>query len=210
MRQPTRPNRRIDPVTDIRIVALDPAGYRRSPWKNGGGVTIDIADAYRAGAAPGDWGGMLWRFGRTTIATSAPFSDLSGFDRVQVVVAGRGLVLETPAGEIDLRAPFRPARFPGETPIVSRLEAGPVEVVNLIGAREAGRIDMQILTPDRPLELGAGTHVAYAPIGRVELSCGQRALILAEHHALRIEAAERAVARCALGTAVVASIGKLS
>jgi len=26
------------------IALLDPASYRRTPWKNGGGVTIDIAE----------------------------------------------------------------------------------------------------------------------------------------------------------------------
>jgi uncharacterized protein len=34
---------------------LDPANYRRTPWKSGGGVTIDIAGGYRLGAASSDW-----------------------------------------------------------------------------------------------------------------------------------------------------------
>ena len=38
------------------ITLLDPAGYRRTPWKNGGGVTVDIAEHKDA-----------WRFGRTPI-----------------------------------------------------------------------------------------------------------------------------------------------
>src|SRR5262245_30603214 len=102
------------------ITPIDPAQYRRTPWKNGGGVTIDIAE---------DDG---WRFGRTPITAPGPFSDYTGFDRAQVLVSGCGLVLETPDGEIDVRTPFKPVTFAGETPIVSRLEAGPVEVVNLI------------------------------------------------------------------------------
>ena len=31
----------------MAITRLDPATYRRTPWKNGGGVAVDIADAYR-------------------------------------------------------------------------------------------------------------------------------------------------------------------
>ncbi len=27
----------------MSITLLSPAGYRRFPWKNGGGVTVDIA-----------------------------------------------------------------------------------------------------------------------------------------------------------------------
>ena len=98
------------------------------------------------GFAPGSWEGMIWRFGRTAIVTPGPFSDLSGYDRQQVLVSGSGLVLETPAGEIDVRQPFKPVRFAGETRIVSRLEAGPVEVVNLIGDRSRVSIDLSCLS----------------------------------------------------------------
>ena len=113
----------------MTLLRLDPAHYITTPWKNGGGVTVDIA-----------FEGETWRFGRTPIVAPGAFSDYRGFDRVQVLVAGSGLVLQTPDGEIDVRQPFRPVHFAGETPIVSRLEAGPVEVVNLIGDRSRVRI----------------------------------------------------------------------
>jgi environmental stress-induced protein Ves len=193
-------------VTGLRIVTLDPAGYRTTPWKNGGGVSTDIADAYRSGAAPGDWRGVLWRFGRTTIAAPAPFSDLTGFDRIQVVVRGRSLVLETHSGEIDLREPFRPARFRGEPPILSCLEAGPVEVVNLIGARADVRIDMRVLRAGEECAFGRGMHVAYARVEPAQLTCGEHDVTLSDHHALRIEVAESAWARCARGIVVIGSI----
>src|SRR5882757_9155297 len=138
------------------ITRLDPASYRRTPWKNGGGITIDIAEAYREGVAPGGWEGMVWRFGRTAITTPGPFSDLSGCDRVQAVVAGQGLVLVAPDHEIDVRRPFVPVRFAGETPIVSRLEAGAVEVVNLIGDRSIVRIDLSVLEAGETRRLGPG------------------------------------------------------
>ena len=59
------------------VARLDPKAYRRTPWKNGGGVTIDIADDYAPGTPPGSWSGMLWRFGRTQIVTPAPFDCLA-------------------------------------------------------------------------------------------------------------------------------------
>ena len=84
-------------MTALRIEPLDPSDYRHTPWKNGGGVTVDIVLVT-------DKDAEVWRFGRTPIVQPGPFSDYSGFDRVQVLVAGSGLVLKTPEGEIDVFA----------------------------------------------------------------------------------------------------------
>jgi environmental stress-induced protein Ves len=144
-----------------RVTRLDPQTYRRTPWKNGGGVTIDIADAYAPDAAPGSWSGMLWRLGRTEIVAPGPFSDLSGYDRILTVIGGRGLVLEVAGGAaLDVREPFAPVRFRGEDRIMSRLEAGPVAVLNLISNRQHN-IDVVILTADaHPLK--AAITIVYA------------------------------------------------
>jgi environmental stress-induced protein Ves len=194
-------------MTEIRIARIDPVAYRRTPWKNGGGITIDIAEAYREGVVPGAWEGMIWRFGRTAIARPGPFSDLSGYDRVQAVVAGHGLVLVAPAHEIDLRRPFAPMRFAGETPIVSRLEAGPVEVVNLIGDRSAVSVDMRVLEGEQALQLAAGTHIAYCPAGVAAFDCRGTRYELAQDHALRIEFVGKVTIGGVSGRMLVASIG---
>src|SRR5690606_5994937 len=109
----------------------------------------------------------------------------TGFDRVQVLVSGSGLVLETPRGEIDVRQPFRPVRFAGETPIVSRLEAGPVEVVNLIGARAHVKIDITVLDEDRTLLLQPGPHIVYSPPGDAVVAVQGNERRLASDYALR-------------------------
>jgi len=190
----------------VFITRLDPTGYRHTPWKNGGGVTIDIAEAYREGVAPGAWEGMIWRFGRTAITGPGPFSDLSRYDRVQVVIAGQGLVLVAPDHEIDVRLPFVPVRFAGETPIVSRLEAGAVEVVNLIGDRSIVAIDMRVLEAGQALPLAAGTHIAYCPVGVAALDCWGMRYDLAQDHALRIEVGDEATIGGASGRLLVAGI----
>jgi environmental stress-induced protein Ves len=177
------------------ITLLDPAHYRRTPWKNGGGSTIDIADK-----------GDIWRFGRTPITTSGPFSDYTGFDRLQVLVAGRGLVLETPDGEIDVRTPFRPVRFAGETPIKSRLEAGPVEVVNLIGARSTVRIALEVLKPGLLQAVGPGTHVVYAADRAAALEIDGQGRRLATDHALHIELTSPTMIACTDGMLLLGSI----
>lgn len=193
-------------ASEVRIVAIDPATYRHTPWKNGGGVTVDIAESLLPGFPPGSWEGMIWRFGRTAITAPGPFSDLSGFDRQQVLVSGLGLVLETAAGEIDVRRPFRPVRFAGETPIVSRLEAGPVEVVNLIGDRSRVSIDLSCLAGGASRSCRVGVHIIYAATSPCEMVMNGKTCRLAIGHAMYIDAGERLAVASRLGTAIVASI----
>jgi environmental stress-induced protein Ves len=175
-----------------RMTLLQPSGFRRSPWKNGGGTTMDIAEANRPGHAPGDWAGMLWRFGRTAIVAAGPFSDLAGCDRAQVVVRGEGLVLELPDGEIDVRKPWSPVRFRGEDRITSRLEAGPVEVVNLIADREQYEIDLQALAAGAMHLCSRGTHILYAADGPSTIAIAGEEHALAPDHGLIIEVTDRA------------------
>jgi environmental stress-induced protein Ves len=177
------------------ITRIDPSQYRRTPWKNGGGVTVDIAEQ-----------DDVWRFGRTPITAAGPFSDYTGFDRLQVLVAGRGLVLDTPDGEIDVRTPFKPVRFTGETPIVTRLEAGPVEVVNLIGARDKVRLALDVITAGSTLNLEAGTHLAYAAHGALTLEVDGKPLELALDHALRVDTPSPTMIACTGGVLLLGSI----
>jgi uncharacterized protein len=188
----------------MTVRLLPPATYARVPWKNGGGVSTTIAGERLPGVAPGDWAGVVWQFGRTAIVTPAPFSDLAGFERLQVVVAGEGLFLDTPAGAIDLSRPFTVARYDGGTPIVSRLASGPVEVVNLMARRDRARVDMRVLRAGEAAALPAGAHVLYAPAGAAALTIDGKPFDLPEDHALRIDAA--ASATCRAGVLIAASI----
>ena len=178
-----------------KVTSLGPQDYRRTPWKNGGGVTTDIAHESE-----------IWRFSRTPITVPGPFSDYAGFDRMQVLVSGRGLVLETPEGEIDVRAPFKPVRFPGELAIVSRLEAGPVEVLNLLGDRARVGLDLVVLETGASRYLGPGLHIAYCPDGSAVVRLEKERHALAADHALRLEQAEGALLACKSGRIVLGSV----
>ncbi len=58
--------------------------YRRMPWKNGGGETVEIAIA-PAGAS---LDAFDWRISMACVASSGPFSRLPGIDRTLAVLAG--------------------------------------------------------------------------------------------------------------------------
>lgn len=174
-------------MTDHAIL-LTPEDYRSTPWKNGGGVSLDIASAHEPGAAPESFDGMLWRFGRTSILQPGPFSDLAGFERLQLVLNGSGLVLQTPDGEIDLREALQPVRYDGGLPVTTRLENGPVEVINLIADREQCDIDMRVLKAGNgAVALPAGASILYTPDAPSAVRAGGRRFELATGHALRCD-----------------------
>jgi environmental stress-induced protein Ves len=181
------------------ITLLDPDRYVRTPWKNGGGVSVDIASD-----------GDVWRFGRTPITAAGPFSDYTGFDRMQVLVAGRGLVLETPEGDIDVREPFKPVRFAGESRIMSRLEAGPIEVVNLMGDRGRVRIDLVVLNAGETRRLVPAVHIAHCPTGRAVLRLQEGEYDLPADGGLRIEGTGEMIAICSAGRIVMGSVVRVS
>jgi environmental stress-induced protein Ves len=167
------------------FVLLDPGGYRRMPWKNGGGVTVDIAGEHRPGADPAGWDGMIWRFGRTRIERPGPFSDLSGYDRILAVVEGRGLLLR-PEGRapLDVREPFKPVRFPGEWTIASELTEGPVGVVNLIAGRTLCAIDLAFPAPGAAF---FGARCVVLALDDAVLDIGATAKPLGRDFALRFD-----------------------
>ncbi len=189
-----------------RLTPLPPESFRSKPWKNGGGVTHDIADASRPGADPAGWEGMVWRLGRTAIVQPGPFSDLTGYERLQAVIVGSGLVLEGASGEIDLRRPFTPVRYDGGLPLVSRLENGPVEVVNLIVDRALCRADLAAPEPGETLALAPAIHILYAPGEAVTARCGSEAIALTGGHALRIDAEADGSLMVEAGRALLATI----
>nr|GAJ30926.1 hypothetical protein BDOA9_0100980 [Bradyrhizobium sp. DOA9] len=182
---------------------LNPEDYTRSPWKNGGGVFTDIADAHRADAPRKDWDSLLWRFASTPIVAPGPFSHMPGIDRLQMVVEGRGLVLKSP----DEREPFTTVRFTGELEIVTALEAGPVEVVNLMARRGAAEIGLVALKqPGDHRHLAAGTHLVYAPRGECRIRLDDEDFVVPRTGTLKLELDGSSQLSLVAGPAVLGSI----
>lgn len=188
-------------MTEIEV--LDPAGYSRVPWKNGGGISVEIA---REGGVGWADHGLAWTYGRTSIVAAGPFSDLSGFERLQVVIKGTGLVLVSPSGEIDLRTPFRPQRYDGGLPIVTRLENGAVEVANLIADRRRFRIDMHVIAPGAALSCRPGWHIVHAADAAATVEFSGETYSVLEDHAVRLHVQIPTLLSVAAGRVVVASI----
>ena len=190
----------------MKTTLLKSEDYTRSPWKNGGGIFTDIAGAWRADAPAKDWSSLLWRFASTPIVAPGPFSHMPGIDRLQMVVDGRGLVLKSPAQDLDEREPFTTVRFTGETEIVTALEAGPVQVVNLMARRGAAEIALVALREPGERQLAAGTHLVYAARGDCSIRLGLEDFSLSHEGTLRVELATASGLTLVSGLAVLASI----
>lgn len=190
----------------MKTTLLTPEDYTRSPWKNGGGIFTDIAGAWRTEAAVKDWSSLLWRLASTPIVAPGPFSHMPGIDRLQMVVNGRGLVLKSPTQEFDEREPFTTVRFTGEMEIVTALEEGPVEVVNLMARRGAAEIELVALMDPGTRQLAAGTHLVYAARGDCRVRLDGEDFAIPGTGTLRIDLTEASPLALVAGLVVLGSV----
>ena len=187
------------------VVPLPQRSFAVRPWKNGGGVATDIAGAMKPSARSDDWDGLLWRFGRTSIVRPGPFSDLRGYRRLQMVIEGRGLMLDHVGGCIDLAEPLTVASYYGGLPVTSRLLCGPVEVLNLIADDASLDSGMSALSPGSDAVVqAAATVVAYALPGGVSCVVGGQSIELPAGDAAQLALTETARIHCASGLLVIA------
>lgn len=108
------------------------------PWKNGGGVTRDIA-VFPEGANDADF---LWRASLATIAASGPFSPFPGVDRAFLLLRGKLAIAIGDQVEQHIR-PGAPALiFGGEEPVAARPVAGSCTALNIMARH--GRVSAKV------------------------------------------------------------------
>ena len=158
----------------IRIITPDQ--FNTAPWKNGGGITHEIATAPVAN-------GFAWRLSIAEVTRNGPFSRFDGMQRILTVIEGAGMHLDSEAETIAAR-PGEPCRFPGELALEGKLIAGPVHNFNLIYDANALQADVQLITDQAPpTQTGTNEtqHALYALsaaaiIGETRLEQGHVAL----------------------------------
>ncbi|MEV7339717.1 HutD family protein [Streptomyces sp. NPDC093544] len=168
---------------------LLPAAERVAvPWKNGGGVTREIAVSPE-GAGMGDF---AWRVSLAEVAADGPFSPFPDVDRTLTVVQGAGMDL-TVGGERRLvNSLYVPQDFRGDIPTDCRLLDGPVVNLNVMWRRSAARrpptvavVRGRLSLPAAPaliVALDGPTEVAGLTLGRYDaaLLTGEGAVLRAE------------------------------
>lgn len=111
---------------DVARRLIRRADYREVPWKNGGGLTLDIW-TFPEGARQeeADVGISI-----APIVASGPFSVFPGIERHITLIEGDGITLVFEGAEQRL-VRLTPFVFDGGDAPVSRLEDGPVRVLNV-------------------------------------------------------------------------------
>ena len=115
----------------IRI--LRASGYRSMPWKNGGGVTTEIA------IYPRDAGldAFHWRVSMASVSSDGPFSTFTGTDRTLAVLEGEGIRLAIDGRDpVLLTGASEPLSFPADVPTEGTLKHGPILDLNVMVSRD--------------------------------------------------------------------------
>ena len=110
---------------------LRAADRRGVPWKNGGGLTREVA-AHPAGS---DLGNFDWRVSLAEVRCGGPFSCFPGIDRQLAVLSGR-LQLSIAGRDAQGLSSDTPAiSFSGEVPVYAEPRQDPVTDLNVMTRR---------------------------------------------------------------------------
>ncbi|MEO4049203.1 HutD family protein [Pseudomonas sp. CAU 1711] len=155
------------------------------PWKNGAGITRELAVA-PAGAGLDDF---AWRISCAQVDAGGPFSRFAGVDRSLAVLEGHGLRLRLAGREHRLGACQPPLAFAGEDEASAELLDGPVGDLNVMTRRDAWRHRLQHLHlcgTQRP-ELIADLLFIYCRHGDLQLRWPERTLEIGPGQGLLLE-----------------------
>jgi environmental stress-induced protein Ves len=134
-------------------------------WRNGGGVTREIA-AGPAGAGMADFD---WRISLVDVTESGPFSGFRDVDRIITTAQGQGMELSVAGAPAVVAKPFEPFAFPGDAETGCRLPDGPVVNLNVMTRR--GRASATV----RTIHAGRDRVALEAPPGGAVLAAPSRA-----------------------------------
>lgn len=158
---------------------LTAAARIASPWKNGGGVTREIA-AFPAGASVSDFD---WRVSSAEVHLAGSFSAFSDVDRTLCVLEGELVLSVHGQAAVALDVDSAPFTFPGDVPTHGAPQGGLVVDLNVMTRRSryAARVRRLEVLDVLPVTLEAHTTLIYACTSVVvTVEAGQWTLLRAD------------------------------
>ena len=168
---------RYAPDLETSLVRAD--DLRPVAWKNGGGITREIA-AQPQGST---FESFLWRISMADVAADGRFSTFSGIDRVLTVIDGGTMILVDTAEEIRHAVrPFEPFQFSGETPMHARLPDGAIRDFNLMYRRGLAQGHTDVRRSTQRLESNAASTILHCAGGSYRISTAAPSNTYLLHH----------------------------
>lgn len=127
---------------------LNPDEFQTNLWKNGGGVTHEIA-RHPVGDS---W---KWRISIAEVGVDGRFSLFPGMTRILTVIDGAGIDLLSADGVLEARS-SRPVQFSGDFDVTAKLVGGPVCNLNLIYDAKAIEPAVEVVLGPALLSCAAG------------------------------------------------------
>ena len=169
------------------------------PWKNGGGVTREVA------RWPQDGDDFAWRISIADVAAGGPFSNFPGIDRVIIRIGEAPLVLAV-EGEMRNLERFVPFAFSGEAATSATLPHGATRDLNVMTRRDRITADVRVRTLGDADRLTPPTGARLAVIV-LQGTVGSGSTELGEHDALVGQIDEPLPVNGAGALIVVATLG---
>ncbi|NQY36534.1 MAG: HutD family protein [Alteromonadaceae bacterium] len=121
------------------IKIIPPNQFKEIPWKNGQGVTTELAISK---------GGSLfdfdWRLSIASVVENGPFSDFSGYLRNLVLLEGEGIELHHDERRTDeLTALLSVATFDGGCKTIGTLKSGPIKDFNIMVNADKYQVEVE-------------------------------------------------------------------
>ncbi|HWK65901.1 MAG TPA: HutD family protein [Rhizobiaceae bacterium] len=135
---------------------LRSAGHKKMPWKNGGGITTEIA------VFPPDAGldDFHWRVSTARVEQNGPFSIFPGVDRSLSLLDGDGITLKVEGSvPFGMTRRYEPLVFPADVPTEAVLMCGPITDLNVMTRRGSYESEVELVEVSGRLPLASADCV---------------------------------------------------
>lgn len=151
----------------MTLTVLRAADCKAVPWKNGGGVTREIA-AWPPGSGFDDF---AWRVSMAEVREDGPFSNFPGVDRILTVLEGAMRLTIEGGGVFELSLDTPPGAFDGEAAAAAQLTAGPVLDLNVMTRRGVAVAQVDRLVSAAVMPATRGVRLVFALADGVRVHC---------------------------------------
>ena len=160
-----------------------------TPWKNGKGVTRQIAIEPTGHNLTDPF---HWRLSTAEITTDGEFSQYPQYERLLSVISGAGLDLRVHGNTSKKLLPGEVYQFSGNDPITGKLVDGPVKDLGLIFHPQKINAEfhwLEIRSKPRSFEIDARVNFIYLISGEIQTSLypGEEESFLSPGDTLRID-----------------------